>query len=244
MTIALNRPVTRTATTTASTVHRTEPSGDTVTVTLTVSLPAGTSDVESALIADDLRTHARRLTASRQAAVSVGMSAPERFATRGSLRALPPRQDRTVAAVPQRTRRTGVVSPTAPARRDAEAARRRALAATAVSPSSPSDAVTPGLVLDLYGRRLRIDGQDVDLTHKEFELLAHLARRARTTVTRAELMGTVWAGGGEEIGERTVDVHVRRVRSKLGRFRKLVSTVRGEGYRLDPGSDVTLLGGR
>ena len=240
MTIALNRPATRTTTTPASTVHRTEPSGDTVTVTLTVSLPAGTSDVESALIADDLRTHARRLTASRQAAVSVGISAPERFATRGSLRALPPRQDRTVAAVPQRPRRTGVVSPTAPARRDAEAARRRALAATAVSPASPSDAVTPGLVLDLYGRRLRIDGQDVDLTHKEFEL----PRRARTTVTRTELMGTVWAGGGEEIGERTVDVHVRRVRSKLGRYRKLVSTVRGEGYRLDPGSDVTLLGGR
>jgi DNA-binding response OmpR family regulator len=82
----------------------------------------------------------------------------------------------------------------------------------------------------------------VDFTHKEFELLAQLARDSRRTISRTELMETVWAEAPEQTGERTVDVHVRRVRSKLGRYRRLISTVRGAGYRLDPGSDVAILG--
>ena len=142
---------------------------------------------------------------------------------------------------PLRPRRAGVVSPNSPARRDAEAARRRALQATAVSPASPSLAAEESLVIDLFGRRVRIDGRDVDLTYKEFELLAQLARGARRIVTREELMETVWADAPAETGERTVDVHVRRLRTKLGRYRRLISTVRGSGYRLDPGSDVAIL---
>ena len=88
---------------------------------------------------------------------------------------------------------------------------------------------------------MRIDGQDVDFTYKEFELLSQLAGDARRTISRTELMETVWAESPEETGERTVDVHVRRVRTKLGRYRRLISTVRGAGYRLDPGSDVAIL---
>ena len=137
-------------------------------------------------------------------------------------------------------RSTGVVSPSSPARRDAEAARRRILQATAVSPS-PAVTADASLVIDLFGRRVRIDGTDLELTHKEFELLAHLARSARRVVSREELMETVWAGAAADTGERTVDVHVRRVRAKLGRYRRLISTVRGEGYRLDTGSDVAIL---
>ena len=135
-----------------------------------------------------------------------------------------------------------MVSANSPARRDAEAARRRALLATAVSPSSPSVAADTALVVDLLGRRVRIDGQDVDLTYKEFELLSHLARNSRRTVSRTELMDSVWSDAPSDTGERTVDVHVRRLRTKLGRYRKLISTVRGAGYRLDPGSDVAILG--
>lgn len=97
-------------------------------------------------------------------------------------------------------------------------------------------------MIDLFGRRVRIDGQDVDFTYKEFELLAELAKNARRTIGRTELMETVWAESPEDTGERTVDVHVRRVRTKLGRYRRLISTVRGAGYRLDPGSDVAILG--
>ncbi|MFC0672859.1 winged helix-turn-helix domain-containing protein [Brachybacterium hainanense] len=219
------------------------PSAQAVTVTLTVVLPSGTADVEAANLADSLRAHAQRLTSGRRARAIVQVSSPHPFTAtaQGSARTLPPTAQ-TPAVSPLRPRRGGIVSPTSPARRDAEAARRRVLRATAVSPSSAAAVPTgASLVIDLYGRRVRIDGQDVDFTYKEFELLAHLARNARTIITRDDLMASVWSGAGAETGERTVDVHVRRVRSKLGEYRKLISTVRGSGYRLDPGSDVAIL---
>lgn len=228
-------------------------SEDAVTITVSVTLPPGTGDVEAALLADELRTHARRLTGARNGRTSVSVTSPQKFRAKApavgsaqNARVLPPRRQGVAAISPLRTRRPGVVSPNSPARRDAEAARRRALSATAVSPVSPSSAssapISEALVIDLFGRRVRLDGQDVDLTYKEFELLAHLARHARRTVSREELMDSVWCEAPSETGERTVDVHVRRVRTKLARYRKLISTVRGAGYRLDPGSDVAILG--
>lgn len=218
------------------------PADRSVSVTLTVSLPSGTADVEAARLADALRSHAQQLTSGRRAQTRVEVASPHPFTQTGGspARILPP-GDRRSAASPARERR-GVVSATSPARRDIEAARRRAQQARAVSPASASLPGDASLVLDLYGRRLRIDGADVELTYKEFELLAHLARHARRIVGREELMESVWADAPAETGERTVDVHVRRVRSKLGRYRRLISTVRGAGYRLDPGSDVSLLG--
>ncbi|WP_114853333.1 winged helix-turn-helix domain-containing protein [Brachybacterium sp. YJGR34] len=217
---------------------------DAVTVTVSVTLPAGTGDVEAALVADELRTHATRLVAARDGRTTVSVNSPSAFAStaRPGSRTLPPRTQGAAAVSPLRPRRGGVVSPNSPARRDAEAARRRALQATAVSPSSPSSAPEDSLVIDLFGRRVRIDGQDVDFTYKEFELLAQLAGNSRRTLSRTDLMETVWAEAPEDTGERTVDVHVRRVRTKLGRYRRLISTVRGAGYRLDPGSDVAILG--
>ncbi|MGP5078377.1 winged helix-turn-helix domain-containing protein [Brachybacterium alimentarium] len=252
MTITLDRPTTARYATSARTGHRdgsaARPQGseEGVTITLSVTLPAGTGDVESALIADDLRTHAQRLVTTRGGRTTVAVNSPNTFSATGpaarSARTLPPRSRSAAAVSPLRPRRAGIVSPNSPARRDAETARRRALQATAVSPSSPSIAVEDSLVIDLFGRRVRIDGQDVDFTYKEFELLAQLARSSRRTISREELMETVWAESPEDTGERTVDVHVRRVRTKLGRYRRLISTVRGSGYRLDPGSDVAILG--
>lgn len=245
MTITLDRPLAQTARAYDRPAAPAAPAAgaQAVTITLTVALPAGTADVEAANLADALRAHAQRLTAGRRARASVQVSSPHPFTatTQTGARTLPPTRQ-TPAASPLRPRRGGIVSPTSPARRDAEAARRRVLQATAVSPSSAALPGSAALVIDLYGRRVRIEGQDVDFTYKEFELLAHLARHARTIVTREELMSSVWAGAGPETGERTVDVHVRRVRSKLGEYRKLISTVRGAGYRLDPGSDVAILG--
>lgn len=214
-----------------------------VTITVSITLPPGTGDVEAALLADEVRSHAQRQAESRQGRTSVSVSIPDSFsAAPSNLQALPPRREGAAAVSPLRPRRTGVVSASSPARRDAEAARRRVRQATAVSPSSPSVAADTALVVDLLGRRVRIDGHDVDLTYKEFELLAHLARNARRTVSREELMESVWSEAPSDTGERTVDVHVRRVRTKLSRYRKLISTVRGAGYRLDPGSDVAILG--
>ncbi|MEE1619535.1 winged helix-turn-helix domain-containing protein [Brachybacterium sp. J144] len=239
MTITLDRPTAPTARPLAV-----RPA-DAVTITVSVTLPAGTGDIETALLADELRGHAQRLVAARDGRTTVSVNSPRAFAATGPVgrtsRALPPRSAGAAAVSPLRPRRAGVVSPNSPARRDAEAARRRALQATAVSPASPSLAAEDSLVIDLFGRRVRIDGRDVDLTYKEFELLAQLARGARRIVTREELMETVWADAPAETGERTVDVHVRRLRTKLGRYRRLISTVRGSGYRLDPGSDVAIL---
>ena len=252
MTITLDRPTTATTARSASrplyrvggTAPRPRPATDAVTITLTVTLPAGTGDVETAVVADELRTGAQRLVGARHGRTTVAVSSPNSFAAadRSARTTLPPRGQGAAPVTPLRPRRTGVVSPNSPARRDAEAARRRALQATAVSPSSPSAAPEDSLVIDLFGRRVRIDGQDVDFTYKEFELLAQLANNARRTISRTELMETVWAEAPEDTGERTVDVHVRRVRTKLGRYRRLISTVRGAGYRLDPGSDVAILG--
>ncbi|WP_193105050.1 winged helix-turn-helix domain-containing protein [Brachybacterium sp. FME24] len=254
MTIALDRPTSTHYSTPTRPLHRvgapaprTQGTDEGVTITLSVTLPAGTGDVEAALIADDLRTHAQRLTAARDGRTTVAVNSPNSFAATGTAgrstaRTLPPRSQGAAAISPLRPRRTGVVSPNSPARKDAETARRRALQATAVSPASPSTAVEDSLVVDLFGRRVRIDGQDVDLTYKEFELLSQLARNSRRTISREELMETVWSEAPAETGERTVDVHVRRVRTKLGRYRRLISTVRGAGYRLDPGSDVAILG--
>ena len=153
MTIALDRPTTYSAARTGSarplyrvggtaprgTAPRQQVAEDTVTITVSVTLHAGTGDVEAALVADELRTRAQRLVGSRDGRTTVAVNSPQSFATasRSAARTLPPR-DRGFAAVsPLRPRRTGVVSPNSPARRDAEAARRRALQATAVSPSSP-----------------------------------------------------------------------------------------------------------
>jgi DNA-binding winged helix-turn-helix (wHTH) protein len=247
MTVTLDRPTTSAAPRedhpTSRTAGRAAARPAAVTITVSVTLPEGTGDVESALLADELRTHAQRLTAARGGRTAVSVSTPQPFRTAsGTAGSLPPRHRGSAAVSPLRPRRAGVVSPNSPARRDAEAARRRALLATAVSPISPASAPhSASLVIDLHGRRVRIDGQDVDFTYKEFELLAHLAGQSRTIVSREQLMESVWAEAPEGTGERTVDVHIRRVRIKLGRYRKLISTVRGAGYRLDPGSDVAIL---
>lgn len=266
MTIALDRP-TRTVrpaaaslrpapqhpsfTAPSSRAPRPDAATQTVNVTLTIALPAGTADVEAARLADTLRSQALRLTAGRRARATVEVSSPHPFTSTtagtpnagsgAALRALPSASLPSAPARPTRDRRPGVVSPNSPARRDIENARRRTRQATAVSPAEPAQLGNASLVIDLYGRRVRIDGTDVDLTYKEFELLAHLARHSRRIVGREELLTSVWADADAETGERTVDVHIRRVRAKLGRYRRLISTVRGSGYRLDPGSDVAVL---
>lgn len=86
--------------------------------------------------------------------------------------------------------------------------------------------------LDLTARRVRVDGADAGLTRTEFELLAALARKPGTAVPRAWLAEHVLDGEGEG-GERTLDVHVSRLRRKLGRAGGQLSTVWGIGYRLE-----------
>lgn len=82
---------------------------------------------------------------------------------------------------------------------------------------------------DTYSARLR--GKPLDLTYKEFELLKYLAQHAGRVFTRAQLLQEVW-GYDFFGGTRTVDVHVRRLRAKLGSEQEsLIGTVRNVGYK-------------
>jgi DNA-binding winged helix-turn-helix (wHTH) protein len=98
-----------------------------------------------------------------------------------------------------------------------------------------------GVVVDISRKRLLLDGDVAPLTYKEFELLQYLVLREGRTIERAELISSLWADGDDEVpNERTIDVHVRRLRSKLGAFEDIVRTVRGAGYRFDRHADVSI----
>jgi DNA-binding response OmpR family regulator len=87
------------------------------------------------------------------------------------------------------------------------------------------------IVLDPSTYRVSLEGTPLDLTFKEFELLRYLAERRGRVFTRPALLLEVW-GYDFYGGTRTVDVHVRRLRSKLGPAHEgLIETVRGVGYR-------------
>lgn len=121
---------------------------------------------------------------------------------------------------------------------------RRALADRAL-PATGTDETAAhrrtGLTVDLGRKKLRIDGETAALTYREFELLQVLVLREGRTVPRAEIIATLWADGdGEVPNERTIDVHVRRLRAKLGAYGDVVRTVRGGGYRFDRHADVVV----
>lgn len=97
----------------------------------------------------------------------------------------------------------------------------------------PEREVIGGFVLDRPARRVTLDGQEVKLTAREFDLLSHLIGHPGRVQSRETLLSEVW--GPEFLGDRkTVDVHVRWLRSKFaGRAPFEIVTVRGAGYRLD-----------
>jgi two-component system phosphate regulon response regulator PhoB len=98
--------------------------------------------------------------------------------------------------------------------------------------SSPADVLSIGpLQIDRGEHRVRVDGAEVDLTATEYKLLLLLAERRGRVQDRAKLLESVW-DAAPDIQTRTVDMHVQRLRSKLGAAGELVETVRGFGYRL------------
>ena len=88
------------------------------------------------------------------------------------------------------------------------------------------------LAVDLEQRRVALAGETVDLTRVEFDLLAALARRLGAAVSRAWLAEHV-LNPDREGGERTLDVHMSRLRKKLGAAAAAIATVWGVGYRLE-----------
>ena len=116
----------------------------------------------------------------------------------------------------------------------------KALAARQAPDAEPQTA--RGIVIDLSRKRVSIDGQTAALTFKEFELLQFLVLREGRTVDRAELVAGLWSDANDEEvpNERTIDVHIRRLRAKLGEYEDVVRTVRGAGYRFDRHADVSI----
>lgn len=98
-----------------------------------------------------------------------------------------------------------------------------------------------GLVLDLSRGRARLDGHDVDLSLREFQLLRALILARGAPLNRDDLQSQAWEGETAPSSERTVDVTVRRVRSRLGDYARIIRTVRGVGYRFDPQPGVRVL---
>jgi DNA-binding response OmpR family regulator len=100
-----------------------------------------------------------------------------------------------------------------------------------VEPDVDADRLAAGdVVLDRRSRTAIVDGVDIELTAREFDLVWHLAERPGVVVTRERILDRVW-GLAFPGGTRTVDVHVGQVRRKLGRP-ELIRTVRGTGYKL------------
>jgi two-component system phosphate regulon response regulator PhoB len=89
------------------------------------------------------------------------------------------------------------------------------------------------LVLDVEANRVTVDGGEVDLTPKEFQLLVCLLERRGRTQSRSALLEAVWDTTAD-IETRTVDMDIGRLRAKLGPAAELIETVRGFGYRLRP----------
>jgi two-component system, OmpR family, phosphate regulon response regulator PhoB len=85
------------------------------------------------------------------------------------------------------------------------------------------------LEIDRGAHRLTVDGERVRITAMQLRLLVHLIEHRDEVVTRADLLTQVW-GYQVPIQTRTVDIHVQRLRERLGRAARLISTVRGVGY--------------
>ena len=103
-------------------------------------------------------------------------------------------------------------------------------------PRISSGDVTSGLTIDVGTFTAKINGVTLDLTYKEFELLRYLNEHPGQVFSREQLLSEVW-GYDYFGGTRTVDVHIRRLRAKLGEHEGLIGTVRNVGYRLEPGGN-------
>ena len=98
-----------------------------------------------------------------------------------------------------------------------------------------------GLTIDLARKRIYLNGEVTDATNKEFDLLAFLVKNSDRIVTRQEIVDAIWQGDDSEApNERTIDVHVRRLRSKIAGFEDVIRTIRGVGYQYNANPDVVV----
>ena len=89
-----------------------------------------------------------------------------------------------------------------------------------------------GLEIDMLGRNVYVDGVKAELTPKEYELLFYMVNNAGIALSREKLLSDVW--GYDFYGDdRTVDTHIKMLRSNLKQYRKFIVTLRGMGYKFE-----------
>lgn len=117
-------------------------------------------------------------------------------------------------------------------------ARMRLALARSTSHEEPVRVQASGITIDEQSYAAKLHGRPLDLTYKEFQLLHFLATHPARVFTREQLLSEVW-GYDYYGGTRTVDVHVRRLRAKLGDQDHVIGTVRNVGYRFNKYEDET-----
>ncbi|MBO4819710.1 MAG: response regulator transcription factor [Firmicutes bacterium] len=89
-----------------------------------------------------------------------------------------------------------------------------------------------GIVVNLAARTLEIDGEKVEITLKEFEILSFLMKNKNIAISRERMLSDIW--GYDFYGDdRTIDTHIKNLRNRLGKYRDKVITVRGIGYKFE-----------
>ena len=89
-----------------------------------------------------------------------------------------------------------------------------------------------GLTVDIEGRNVYVDGKRVDMTPKEYDLLFYFIKNKNIALTREKLLSAIW--GYDFFGDdRTIDTHIKMLRSSIGEYRKFIVTLRGMGYKFE-----------
>jgi DNA-binding winged helix-turn-helix (wHTH) protein len=115
----------------------------------------------------------------------------------------------------------------------------KALDKLAEAKKAASQDAQKGIVVDPGRKKVFADGENTELTYKEFELLQYLIEHEGSTISRREIIDVIWNDGeGEVPNDRTIDVHVRRLRAKIAGYEDIIRTVRGGGYRFDKHPEV------
>lgn len=101
------------------------------------------------------------------------------------------------------------------------------------APEATNDVIQfEGLTIDMVGRNVFVDGEKAELTPKEYEILFYFVKNKGIALTREKLLMDVW--GFDFYGDdRTVDTHIKMLRSNLKQYRKFIVTLRGLGYKFE-----------
>ncbi|MFM6978023.1 MAG: winged helix-turn-helix domain-containing protein [Micrococcales bacterium] len=97
-----------------------------------------------------------------------------------------------------------------------------------------------GIFVDISRQRVYLNGENAEFTAKEFALLTYLIQNEGQAISRETLVDVITNPNEEPANERTIDVHVRRLRAKIEGFEDIIRTVRGGGYRFDKHPDVAI----